>query len=140
MSSVGLYIRLTDNMLSKLKFTTNILTLNADFTNITKKCKWVLWIHRVMFLDLRIWVKSTCLLIRRRGYLTIGSCRVTGRFFFFSPAEPRRRKYNTVTTTTEAATSSGSVCKTKVTCRVETCFFKESSMKVQGQKRIKQKN
>lgn len=58
-------------------------------------------------------MQPTSLCVRGRGYLTIGSCRVTGCFFFFSPAEPRRMKYSTVTTTTETATTTGSVCKNK---------------------------
>lgn len=35
--------------------------------------------------------------------MTMGSCSVTGSFFFFSPAKPRKRKYSTVATTTETA-------------------------------------
>ena len=68
-------------------------------------------------------MQFTCLSVRGREYLTIGSCRVTGCFFFFSPADPRRMKYSTVTTTTETATTTGIVCKNKD--QIQSCEYTE---------------
>lgn len=67
---------------------------------------------------------STCLLMSRSGYLTVGSWRVTGSLFL-PPAEPRRRKQSTVTTSTETATSTGTVCAAEIT----TALTGQSSIK-----------